>query len=104
MENTRPFRRVLGRRVHLVAHNATVDGFEQAVDNSALHYRPVGETDSEYVFCTLLSRLHRLYQESDTPPLNSRFDIFFRCLQGYEEARNQQCSLLRWRRAVRARS
>jgi glutamine amidotransferase len=76
MENTHPFRRVLGRRVHLFAHNGTVPGVERIVDESALHFLPIGETDSELIFCCLLSRLEHYYDRDRTPSLDIRFDIF----------------------------
>ncbi|NIO39361.1 MAG: class II glutamine amidotransferase [Burkholderiales bacterium] len=76
MENTHPFRRALGRRIHLFAHNGTLMGIEQMVDESALRYRPVGETDSELAFCTLLSRLEVHYDRNKTPSLETRFDVF----------------------------
>lgn len=76
MENTHPFRRTLGRRVHLFAHNGTLPGIEQMVDEASLRYRPVGETDSELAFCTLLSRLEHHYAINETPSLETRFDVF----------------------------
>jgi len=76
MENTHPFRRALGRRIHLFAHNGTLTGIEQIVDEAALRYLPIGETDSELVFCTLLSRLERYYDRNETPSLETRFDVF----------------------------
>jgi predicted glutamine amidotransferase len=76
MENTHPFRRALGRRIHLFAHNGTLKGIEQMVDEAELRYLPVGETDSELVFCMLLSRLERYYDRNDTPSLETRFDVF----------------------------
>jgi glutamine amidotransferase len=76
MENTHPFRRVLGRRIHLFAHNGTLTGIEEVVDEAELRYRPVGETDSELAFCTLLSRLELHYVNNKTPSLETRFDVF----------------------------
>jgi len=76
MENTHPFRRVLGRRTHVFAHNGTLDGVEKAVDKSALTFLPIGETDSELAFCLLLSRLKRLYVNDEAPPLARRFETF----------------------------
>ncbi len=76
MENTHPFRRTLGPRVHLFAHNGTLPGIEKLIDWHEMFYQPVGETDSELVFCLLLSRLSPLYAEQETPSLKSRFDVF----------------------------
>ncbi|MFQ6004176.1 MAG: class II glutamine amidotransferase [Woeseia sp.] len=76
MENTHPFRRALGRRIHLFAHNGTLTGIEQIVDEPALRYLPIGETDSEIVFCWLLTRLDHYYDRDETPSLDTRFDVF----------------------------
>ena len=43
MENTYPLRRALGRRTHLFAHNGTLTGIEQTMDEAALRYLPIGE-------------------------------------------------------------
>ncbi len=43
MENTHPLRRALGRRTHLFAHNGTLTGIEQTMDETALRYLPIGE-------------------------------------------------------------
>ena len=76
MENTHPFRRVMGRRTHLFAHNGTMKGIEEAVDSRALQHQPIGETDSELAFCTLLSRLEPLYGADQNPSLDSRVEVF----------------------------
>ncbi len=76
MENTHPFRRVLGRRTHLFAHNGTLKGIEENVDLGDMSFIPIGDTDSELVFCTLLSRLKPYYQDSDTPSMDTRFNVF----------------------------
>jgi predicted glutamine amidotransferase len=76
MENTHPFRRSLGRRIHLFAHNGTLTGIDKIVDEAALRYLPIGETDSELVFCNLLSRLEPYYDSNETPSLETRFDVF----------------------------
>ncbi len=76
MENTHPFRRALGKRTHLFAHNGTLEDIENRYDPRAHHYRPIGETDSELAFCVLLSQLKAAYDEDDLPPLDTRFEIF----------------------------
>ena len=77
MENTHPFRRSLGHRIHLFAHNGTLMEIEQNVDETALCYLPIGETDSELAFCMLLSMLQRHYARHKSPSLETRFDVFF---------------------------
>jgi glutamine amidotransferase len=76
MENTHPFRRVLGGQTHVFAHNGTLDRIDKVVHKSALTYLPIGETDSELAFCLLLSRLKPLYARDEAPPLDLRFDTF----------------------------
>jgi predicted glutamine amidotransferase len=76
MENTHPFRRALGRHIHLFAHNGTLTEFDWLVGNVARHHLPIGETDSELAFCTLLSRLDIHYGRSEMPLLEIRFDVF----------------------------
>lgn len=76
MENTHPFRRALGRRTHVFAHNGTMAGIHDGTDRDALAYHPIGETDSELAFCTLLTRLKPLYAESDEPSVDARFEVF----------------------------
>jgi len=76
MENTHPFRRALGRRTHLFAHNGTLNGIEQAVDRGGLSYLPIGDTDSELAFCQLLTRLKPHYDGDEVPTVDTRFDLF----------------------------
>ena len=54
--NTHPFHRELGGRMHVFAHNGTL---EQIQDEGlpASGPQPLGETDSEFAFCLLLARL-----------------------------------------------
>ena len=76
LENTHPFRRVLGRQLHLFAHNGTLKDIEDACP-AAMTYAPVGETDSELAFCLLLDRLKPLWLESGgPPPLADRMGLF----------------------------
>jgi predicted glutamine amidotransferase len=54
LHNTHPFSRPFRRRDVVLAHNGTVCG---AVAAGPLTFHPVGETDSERLFCALLTRL-----------------------------------------------
>ena len=76
MENTHPFRRALGRSVHLFAHNGTLTDIESVVDIDALDYKPIGDTDSEVAFCELLTRLKPLYDRDVLPAAAARIDVF----------------------------
>ncbi|MCS6772193.1 MAG: class II glutamine amidotransferase [Kiritimatiellae bacterium] len=52
--NTHPFVRTFRKREVVLAHNGHV---ESVMDPSALKFHPVGETDSEYLFCSLLTKM-----------------------------------------------
>jgi predicted glutamine amidotransferase len=54
LENTHPFVRVFRQREVVFAHNGTLNWSGTA---GRLKFRPVGETDSERLFCELLSQL-----------------------------------------------
>lgn len=56
--NTHPFIRELWGRYWTFAHNGQLHGFEGSVDP----FHPVGNTDSEAIFCDLLNRLRREHQ------------------------------------------
>lgn len=75
--NTHPFKRILGGRVHLFAHNGTLEGIEDRTGGDSLFLPPVGETDSELAFCALLARLAPAWKEAGGPPeAAARFGIF----------------------------
>ncbi len=77
LRNTHPFRRALGGRVHIFAHNGTIEGLHDRHQNGGLSYQPVGETDSELAFCVLMDRMRELWRsERDVPELRDRFGIF----------------------------
>ena len=68
LANTQPFMRELAGRTHVFAHNGNLPGVESSVNLAFDHYRPVGTTDSEHVFCALLERLRGLWHAAATPP------------------------------------
>ncbi len=51
--NTHPFERVFDSRDVVLAHNGTLESLPLKKDE--LSFLPVGETDSEYLFCALLT-------------------------------------------------
>ncbi|WP_274519986.1 MULTISPECIES: class II glutamine amidotransferase [unclassified Halorhodospira] len=53
LENTHPFIRELWGRYWCFAHNGQIEGFQARPGV----YQPVGDTDSEHLFCDLLNRL-----------------------------------------------
>lgn len=75
LANTQPFVRELGGRMHVFAHNGDLPNVESAAAISLGNYRPVGQTDSEYVFCALLARLFVLWKDEDPPSLQARMSV-----------------------------
>ncbi len=69
LENTHPFQRELWGRYWVFAHNGNLPAFQPDLDGS---YLPVGNTDSERIFCWLLQNLRRRFD--DTPP--TRDELF----------------------------
>lgn len=54
LQNTHPFVRTFRSREVVLAHNGTIN---LIMSKSALKFHPIGETDSEYLFCALLTKL-----------------------------------------------
>ena len=83
LSNTQPFLRCLGGRVHVFAHNGYVPLPEP--EDRLPWLRPLGETDSEALFCRLLEDLEPLWRGSDTPSLEARTEVvtdFARSMSG----------------------
>ena len=68
VRNTQPFTRELGGRVHVFAHNGDLHGIDGEPEMKLGRYLPIGDTDSEHVFCVLLHRLSLLWTESQEIP------------------------------------
>ncbi|WP_018716832.1 class II glutamine amidotransferase [Arhodomonas aquaeolei] len=58
LENTHPFQRELWGRPWAFAHNGRLRGVRRW---PMRHYRPIGNTDSEYAFCWLLGELRERF-------------------------------------------
>lgn len=58
LENTHPFMRELWGRYWIFAHNGNLTDYAPELDGSVL---PVGQTDSELVFCALLQALRQRF-------------------------------------------
>ena len=67
LENTQPFARELGGRLHVFAHNGDV-GLASTTGFASGRFRPLGETDSERAFCELLARLEPHWLRDGKPP------------------------------------
>jgi glutamine amidotransferase len=71
--NTHPFSRELGGRMHVFAHNGVVDAIMADTRFPLDHFHPVGQTDSEYAFCALLTRLRDMWHgDGAVPALEER--------------------------------
>jgi len=68
LQNTHPFKRVFGSNEVVLAHNGTMDSMPYQKDQ--LSFLPVGETDSEEIFCSLLTKM-----ESDQTPFTDFHQI-----------------------------
>ncbi len=78
LSNTQPFVRELGGRTHVFAHNGDLPGIEDSAVLGVGARRPVGQTDSERAFCTLLARSSILWadaKEADPPSLQTRMAL-----------------------------
>lgn len=75
LANTQPFFRELGGRTHVFAHNGDLPGVENVSALSLERDQPVGQTDSEYVFCALLTRMRSLWGQSCLPCIDSRRSV-----------------------------
>lgn len=74
LQNTQPFSRELGGRMHVFAHNGDLDNI--ACDRFPLGcFRPIGDTDSEYAFCYLLHLMQDLWLKNSRPTLEQRFQV-----------------------------
>lgn len=71
LRNTQPFKRELGGRVHLFAHNGMLPGIEDRALFRTRRFRRIGDTDSEQAFCALLERVASLW-EDEQPSLEAR--------------------------------
>ncbi|OQX05447.1 MAG: hypothetical protein BWK76_27480 [Desulfobulbaceae bacterium A2] len=66
LENTHPFSRTFRKREVVLAHNGTVNISQGILGATSLKFRPIGQTDSEYLMCALLTEFSsRRIQFSD---------------------------------------
>lgn len=80
LRNTQPFQRELGGRAHVFAHNGNLPGVRDQCRLKTRRFTPLGETDSEFAFCSLLERLKSAWTKANgqIPPLELRLDIVTR--------------------------
>lgn len=70
--NCQPFVRELGGAWHCFAHNGDLQGIGNDPRFRPERFRPVGETDSEQAFCTLMDAMQPLWSGGNVPPLGER--------------------------------
>lgn len=75
LQNTQPFCRELGGRMHLFAHNGDLLNIRTLPEFELGHYLPIGETDSEWAFCHLLKRMQHIWLTGASPTLDLRYSI-----------------------------
>ncbi len=73
--NSQPFIRELGGSWHSFAHNGDLTGLREDGRFSGKAYQPVGETDSEHAFCSLMERMKRVWREGRHPALKTRLGV-----------------------------
>jgi len=76
LQNTHPFVRVFRSRDLVCAHNGTI---KEPLDSTPLDFQPVGETDSEVLFCALLTSLSQAQISFD------EFQKIEKVLRGFNE-------------------
>nr|WP_275401415.1 class II glutamine amidotransferase [Pseudobdellovibrio exovorus] len=70
LENTHPFQREMWGHYWVFAHNGNLENFQPEFDGSFI---PVGNTDSERIFCWIMQSLRKRFGSS-YPDENSLFD------------------------------
>lgn len=72
LRNTQPYSRVLGGRRHVFCHNGDLPNLESLANTGI--FSPIGETDSELAFCSLMERLSPLW-DGKFPTLDARVEV-----------------------------
>ena len=76
LENTHPFKRELGGRTHVFAHNGDVSEIVDTYPPGSTRFQAIGTTDSEVAFCLLLERMQAIWDEPETAPsLEQRLEV-----------------------------
>lgn len=72
LQNTQPFSRECQGVRHVFSHNGDLGKIKEECNFT--RYRPIGDTDSEYAFCTLMDQVHGLWEESP-PTLDEKIEL-----------------------------
>jgi glutamine amidotransferase len=72
LQNTQPFSRECHGVRHVFSHNGNLKDFKESCVFD--RFEPIGDTDSEYAFCSLMDRVYSLWDESP-PTLDQRIEL-----------------------------
>ena len=89
LENTQPFSRELGGRMHVFAHNGDLTGISENEYFKQIEFKAIGETDSEFAFCGLMNSLKDLWTSIESPSLQDRLSTvsrFAKLIKGFGPA------------------
>ena len=75
LENTQPFCRELGGRMHVFAHNGDLKGIQNRNLLEHTFAQPLGDTDSEFAFCGLMASLEEIWRQQHAPSIEDRINI-----------------------------
>jgi predicted glutamine amidotransferase len=76
LRNTQPFIRELGGQPHTFAHNGDLGVLRSCDELAGKRFRSIGDTDSEFAFCYLLSLLEPLWYRVQPPSFEQRLAVF----------------------------
>ena len=80
LQNTQPFSRESHGARHVFTHNGNLEGFKETCVFD--RYEPIGDTDSEFAFCSLMDRVHSLWNKS-VPTLDQRIELLSGIFSGW---------------------
>ncbi len=66
LRNTQPFSREVAGYRHVFCHNGNLVDIQDKIETS--HFKPIGETDSEYAFCFLAAEFENLWLKGEGKP------------------------------------
>lgn len=91
LENTHPFRRELWGQYFTFAHNGQLkDVFSRL---SLGRFKPVGSTDSEFIFCWLLSELEQSFPDG-LPSVSELSEVIYQRLRILDQDEEGVCNVL----------
>lgn len=80
LQNTQPFSQENHGFIHVFSHNGDLKNFK---NNCVFdRYKPIGDTDSEFAFCSLMDSVYSLWEES-IPTLGQRVDLLSGIFSGW---------------------